>query len=43
MFLDIQKGQPMGVEVILGEVVRMTKERHKNIPVGSMGAFSDTR
>jgi len=42
MFLDAQKGQPIEVEVILGEVVRMAKERHVNIPVGSMGAFSDT-
>lgn len=42
VFLDAQKGQPIEVEVILGEVVRMAKERHVNIPVGSMGAFSDT-
>jgi len=39
MFLDAQKGQPIEVEVILGEVVRMAKERNVNVPVGSMGAF----
>ena len=35
MFLDAQKGQPIEVEVILGEVVRLAKERDVNIPVGS--------
>jgi len=33
MLLDAEKGQPIEVEVILGEVVRMAKERHVDVPV----------
>lgn len=33
MLLDAQKGQPIEVEVILGEVVRMAKERQAEMPV----------
>lgn len=34
MLLDVRKGQPIEVEVILGEVVRMAKERGVSVPVG---------
>lgn len=33
MLLDVERGQPIEVEVILGEVVRMAKERNVDIPV----------
>lgn len=33
MLLDAEKGQPIEVEVILGEVVRMARERGVEIPV----------
>jgi hypothetical protein len=33
MLLDVERGQPIEVEVILGEVVRMAKERDVDIPV----------
>jgi ketopantoate reductase len=33
MLLDAEKGQPIEVEVILGEVVRMAKERQVDMPV----------
>ena len=33
MSLDVERGQPIEVEVILGEVVRMAKERDVDIPV----------
>ncbi|KAJ3918398.1 6-phosphogluconate dehydrogenase [Lentinula edodes] len=32
MLLDVRKGQPIEVEVILGEVVRMAKERGVSVP-----------
>ena len=35
MLLDAERGQPIEVEVILGEVVRMAKERDVDIPVSS--------
>lgn len=34
MLLDARKGQPIEVEVILGEVVRMAKDRGVPVPVG---------
>jgi hypothetical protein len=33
MLLDAERGKPIEVEVILGEVVRMAKERNVDIPV----------
>ena len=33
MFLDVEKGQPIEVEVIFGEIVRMAKERNIDVPV----------
>ena len=33
MLLDVERGQPIEVEVILGEVVRMAKERDVDVPV----------
>lgn len=33
MLLDARKGQPIEVEVILGEVVRMAKEHSVDVPV----------
>ena len=33
MLLDAQKGQPMEVEVVIGEVVRMAKSVGVEIPV----------
>jgi 2-dehydropantoate 2-reductase len=33
MLLDLKNGLPIEVEVILGEVVRMAKERGVDIPV----------
>jgi len=33
MLLDAQKGRPIEVEVILGEVVRMAKEKGVPVPV----------
>lgn len=33
MLLDSERGQPIEVEVIVGEVVRMAKERNVDIPV----------
>jgi len=35
MLLDAERGQPIEVEVILGEVVRLAKERGVDIPVSS--------
>jgi len=35
MLLDAENGQPIEVEVILGEVVRMAKEQNVDIPVGA--------
>lgn len=35
MLLDAERGQPIEVEVILGEVVRMAKERQVDMPVSS--------
>jgi len=34
MLLDVERGQPIEVEVIFGEVVRMAREREVDIPVG---------
>lgn len=36
MLLDVEKGQPLEVEVIFGEVVRMAKARNMEIPVNIM-------
>jgi len=33
MLLDAEKGYPIEVEVILGEVVRMARERNIPVPV----------
>ena len=33
MLVDAERGQPIEVEVILGEVVRMAKQLNVNIPV----------
>jgi 2-dehydropantoate 2-reductase len=33
MLLDAEKGQPIEVEVIFGEVVRMARERGVDVPV----------
>jgi 2-dehydropantoate 2-reductase len=33
MLLDVERGQPIEVEVTLGEVVRMARERNVDIPV----------
>jgi 2-dehydropantoate 2-reductase len=33
MLLDAEKGQPIEVEVIVGEVVRMARERGVDVPV----------
>ena len=35
MMLDVQKGQPIEVEVIIGEVVRMAKSVGVEIPVSN--------
>jgi len=34
MLLDVQNGKPFEVEAIVGEVVRMARERKVDIPVG---------
>jgi 2-dehydropantoate 2-reductase len=39
MLLDAQKGLPIEVEVILGEVVRMAKAHNVPLPVGLRGCF----
>jgi ketopantoate reductase len=39
MLLDAEKGQPIEVEVIFGEVVRMARERRIDVPVSH---FSDS-
>lgn len=36
MLLDARKGQPLEVEVILGEVVRMAKECNVKVPVSNL-------
>lgn len=33
MMLDAERGQPLEVEVILGEVVRMAREHKVEVPV----------
>lgn len=33
MLLDLEKGQPIEVEVIFGEVVRMARDRGVEMPV----------
>jgi len=49
MLLDAERGKPIEVEVILGEVVRMAKERNVDIPVRiitevvSVSGFADFR
>lgn len=43
MMLDMERGQPMEVEVILGEVVRMAKEVGVEVPVSSfLFSFCET-
>ena len=37
MLLDMERGIPMEVEVIFGEVVRLAREYEVNIPVRSHG------
>lgn len=39
MLLDAQKGQPIEVEVIVGEVVRMAKDRGVAVPVSYITPF----
>lgn len=39
MLLDLQKGLPIEVEVIVGEVVRMAKEVNVEVPVSSFTAL----
>jgi ketopantoate reductase len=39
MLLDAEKGKPIEVEVILGEVVRMAKERGMSLPVSFVGTI----
>jgi len=43
MLLDAEKGQPIEVEVILGEVVRMAKEQNVDIPVGASSSARSER
>jgi 2-dehydropantoate 2-reductase len=33
MLLDVERGQPIEVEVIFGEIVRMARERKVDVPV----------
>jgi 2-dehydropantoate 2-reductase len=39
MLLDAERGRPIEVEVILGEVVRMAKENGVSIPVSFLSSF----
>lgn len=39
MLLDAQKGRPIEVEVIVGSVVRLAKEKGVQIPVSSFCVF----
>jgi ketopantoate reductase len=41
MLLDAEKGRPMEVEVILGEVVRMAREKRVPVPVSFFWPFSN--
>lgn len=45
MLLDAENGNPMEVEVIFGEVVRMAKVRGVEVPVGArlVGFFSPSK
>jgi ketopantoate reductase len=36
MLLDVERGQPIEVEVIFGSVVRMAKERGIDMPVSGL-------
>src|ERR1700683_3324342 len=40
MLLDAEKGRPMEVEVILGEVVRMARAKGVSIPVSFVSSFN---
>ena len=40
MLLDIEKGLPIEVEVVVGEVVRMAKYRNVDVPVSHIPRIS---
>jgi len=39
MLLDTEKGYPIEVEVIFGEVVRMAADKNVPVPVSSKSSF----
>jgi 2-dehydropantoate 2-reductase len=43
MLLDAKKGKPIEVEVILGEVVRMAKERGVPVPVSVTRSYTRSK